>query len=85
METNAIVTLISPLRLDSQGFDAAGHFRLTVNGGTSARFVLLASTNLAGTNWISLLTNPVTAQPFPFLDTNASQYRQRLYRAINSP
>ena len=88
VQTNAVVTVGSPLRLLSQGIGADGSYRLSVSGGMGPRFILQAATNLngpTGTVWISLLTNPITQQPFLFLDTNTARHRQRFYRAIVSP
>jgi hypothetical protein len=40
--------------------------------------VVQTTTNLAAANWIPLTTN---AAPFLFIQTNASSFGQRLYRA----
>ena len=57
-------------------------FQFFVNGITNYNYAVQASTNLATTNWISILTNPV---PFTFTDTVASNYPIRFYRALYLP
>jgi len=41
--------------------------------------VIQASTNLAGSNWVSLGTN---ASPFTFIDTNSTSFPLRFYRVL---
>jgi DNA/RNA endonuclease G (NUC1) len=53
-------------------------FRFTVNGTAGSNYVVQATTDLAATNWISLATN---AAPFLFIQSNASSFGQRFYRA----
>lgn len=53
-------------------------FRFTVSGYTGTNYVVQATTNLATANWISLTTN---AAPFVFIQTNATAFGQRFYRA----
>jgi len=86
IETNAVVQVPGPLRLFSEGFDSDGYYRLSVDGVVDPGFVLQTATNIdaMGYVWIPLLTNPITRQPFLFLDTNVSRYRQRFYRALDS-
>ncbi|HEY5232585.1 MAG TPA: immunoglobulin domain-containing protein [Verrucomicrobiae bacterium] len=57
-------------------------FQFFVNGITNYNYAVQASTNLATTNWISILTNPA---PFTFSDTVASNYPIRFYRALYLP
>jgi Fibronectin type III domain len=44
------------------------------------QYVVQASTNLV--DWVPMQTNTA---PFTFVDTNASQFSQRFYRAVNLP
>jgi hypothetical protein len=53
-------------------------FQFTVNGWAGTNYVVPATTNLAAANWIPLTTN---AAPFLFIQTNASSFGQRFYRA----
>ncbi|HSY74652.1 MAG TPA: DNA/RNA non-specific endonuclease [Dongiaceae bacterium] len=57
-------------------------FRFMVNGWGGSNYVVQAATNLATPNWISLTTN---AAPFLFIQTNASSFGQRFYRAKIGP
>jgi hypothetical protein len=54
-----------------------GQFALTVNGTTGYTYVVQASTDMV--NWTSVQTNTA---PFTFVDTNASQFKQRFYRSF---
>jgi len=56
-----------------------GQFRFNVSGAMGHNYAVQTSTNLTTTNWISLFTN---AAPFTFIDTNASNFIQRFYRAV---
>jgi endonuclease G len=53
-------------------------FQFMVNGTTGSNYVVQAATNLAAADWISLTTN---AAPFLFIQSNASSFGQRFYRA----
>lgn len=57
-----------------------GSCQMDVAGVPGYDYVIQASTNLL--NWISLQTN---SSPFTFVDTHASQYPHRFYRAIYAP
>jgi hypothetical protein len=57
-----------------------GQFALTVNGVTGYKYVVQASTNMV--SWATILTNTA---PFTFVDTNASQFKQRFYRSYYLP
>ena len=70
----------SPATLSAQANDGA--FQFTVTGSTNSNYVVQASTNLSASNWVSLLTN---ASPFTFVETNASGYPKRFYRAVALP
>jgi uncharacterized delta-60 repeat protein len=55
--------------------------RLTLTNQPGGVYVIESSTNLLATNWLSLSTNTVAASAFNFIDTNASAYERRFYRA----
>jgi len=57
-------------------------FRFTVGGWTGTNYVVQAATNLTAPNWISLATNRA---PFTFIQSNASLFGQRFYRAQLAP
>ena len=57
-----------------------GQFALFVSGVTNQPCVVQASTDLLG--WVPVQTNTA---PFTFVDSNASQFRQRFYRAASLP
>ena len=56
---------------------ANGHYSFIVAGTTGYQYIVQASTNLV--DWVPLQTN---AAPFSFVDPNASQFKQRFYRAL---
>jgi DNA/RNA endonuclease G (NUC1) len=70
-EVDGTPTLSPPVFTNNQ-------FSFTVNGWTGTNYVVQATTNLAAPNWISLKTN---AAPFTFIQSNASSFDKRFYRA----
>ncbi len=58
---------------------SGGQFSFTVTGISGYSYTVQGSTDLA--NWTSLATN---TSPFVFVDTNASQFGQRFYRAVTT-
>jgi hypothetical protein len=65
--------------LGSPTYTANNEFQFTVTGTAGSNYVVQVSTNLsANTDWVSLFTN---ASPFLFVDTNASNFPRRFYRA----
>ena len=63
---------------------AAGQFQLTVNGDVGPDYLILGTTNVAATNWMTLfLTNPA-ALPFSWADTNTVR-PQFYYRVLIGP
>ena len=57
-------------------------FQFQLTGTAGSNYVVLTSTNLADTNWISIWTNPA---PFTFVETNATNFPLRFYRARVQP
>ena len=57
-----------------------GQFALFVSGSTNSQYVVQASTNMI--DWVPVQTNTA---PFTFVDSNASLFSQRFYRAANQP
>jgi hypothetical protein len=61
----------------TQAAYVSGQFALNISGVTNSQYVVQASTNLL--DWVSVQTNTA---PFTFVDSNASQFSQRFYRAF---
>jgi len=59
-----------------------GVFQFQLTGTTGSNYVVLTSTNLANTNWISIWTNPA---PFTFMETNTTNFPLRFYRGRVQP
>ncbi len=79
LTVNAAATapaLSAPMYLGNNGF------QFQVSGAPGVNYVVQASTNLVTTNWVSLSTN---VAPFTFVDSSASNYVQRFYRAVYLP
>jgi hypothetical protein len=75
-------SLLPPMagQISSGSQNASGYFSFTVSGTTGSPYAVEASTNLV--NWIILATNNA---PFVFVDTNASHFNRRFYRAVFDP
>lgn len=69
---------VSPT-LEPLGYNTSKQFQMAVSGSPNVICVVQASTNLSGSNWVSLATN---AGPFTFTDISTSNYRARFYRVI---
>lgn len=57
-------------------------FRFTITGTAGSNYIVQAATDLAAPIWISLRTNTA---PFVFIETNASLFTSRFYRALVAP
>lgn len=57
-------------------------FQFQLTGRAGSNYIIQASSNLLGNNWISILTNPA---PFTFVETNFIGYPMRFYRAQFGP
>jgi hypothetical protein len=79
--SNALLTVIVPPTLALQLW--AGYPLLGLNGLLSSNFVVQYSTNLAGSNWINLLSlSNLPASPYLFLDPAGDAEPTRFYRAF---
>jgi hypothetical protein len=79
--SNALLTVIIPPTLGLQL--SAGYPLLNLDGMLGSNFVVQYSTNLAGTNWINLLSlTNLTASPYLFLDPAGDGGPARFYRAF---
>jgi hypothetical protein len=76
------VTITSPAagKITSTFANIPGMFRFKVSGTAGYPYAVEASTNMV--NWVILGTNNA---PFIFVDTNASQFSHRFYRAVPAP
>jgi hypothetical protein len=68
--------------LDSPAVATNGQFQATLLGESGQPFAIQVSSNLLSGSWMGIYTN---SAPFPFIDTNASHYPQRFYRAVSVP
>jgi uncharacterized repeat protein (TIGR03803 family) len=79
--SNALLTVIIPPTLSLQF--GAGYPLLDLNGMLSNNFVVQYSTNLAGTNWMNLLSlTNLLSSPYLFLDSGGVGQPARFYRAF---
>ena len=68
------------LTLTSAAASQPGQFGFAVSGLSSGQYIVQASTDLV--NWVSVQTD---SAPFNFVDSNASQFSRRFYRAAYIP
>jgi uncharacterized repeat protein (TIGR03803 family) len=81
MSSNALLTLIIPPTLALQL--SAGYPRLDLTGMLSNNFVVQYNSNLAGANWINLLSlSNLPASPYHFLDSGGVGKPARFYRVF---
>ena len=79
--SNALLTVIVPPALALQLW--AGYPLLDLSGMLSSNFVVQYSTNLAGSNWMNLLSlSNLSASPYLFLDPAGDGGPVRFYRAF---
>ena len=79
--SNAFLTVVVPPTLALQLL--AGYPLLDLSGMLSSNFVVQYSTNLAGTNWMDLLSRSnLPASPYLFLDPAGDGEPARYYRAF---
>jgi hypothetical protein len=79
--SNALLTVIVPPALALQFL--AGYPLLNLNGMLSSNFVVQYSTNLAGSNWMNLLSlTNLPSSPYLLLDPAGDGEPARFYRAF---
>ena len=79
--SNALLTVIVPPTMALQLL--AGYPVLNLEGMLSSNFVVQYSTNLAGTNWMNLLSlTNLPSSPYQFLDSGGVGQPSRFYRAF---
>jgi uncharacterized repeat protein (TIGR03803 family) len=79
--SNAVLTVVIPPSVTVQFW--AGYPLLDLNGMLSSNFVVQYCTNLAGTNWINLLSlTNFQSNPYLFLDSDGVGQPARFYRAF---
>jgi hypothetical protein len=78
----AALYLNSPLRFGSMTFSPTGGFAAILLGMANSNYVLQASTNLATTNWVPVLTNSSPFGIVPLADTNTQNHPNRFYRTV---
>ncbi len=79
--SNALLTVIIPPSLALQLL--AGYPLLNLDRMLGSNFVLQYSTNLAGSNWVNLLSlTNLPASPYLFLDPAGDGEPARFYRAF---
>ncbi len=80
--TGTIMPVTVPGPPGFQSFSmTGGNMSLTVTGAVATSYTILASTNLANPNWMTLLTTNPATLPFVFVDTN--RLSQCFYRVQN--
>ncbi len=81
MSSNAVLTVIPPPTLGLQIL--AGYPALSLYGTLGNSFVVQFNTNLAGTNWLNLLSlTNLSTNPYQFLDPSGAGQPARFYRAL---
>ena len=79
--SDAVLTVMVPPTLELELW--AGYPLLSLGGMLSNNFVVEYSTNLAGTNWMNLLSlTNLPFSPYQFLDTSGDEEPSRFYRAL---
>jgi uncharacterized repeat protein (TIGR03806 family) len=81
--SSALFSIRPAITFASADFTSNNQFQLQLSGLAGKSYVFQATTNLS--NWISLNTNIAPADLFYFLDSEASNYPARFYRAIELP
>jgi hypothetical protein len=78
----AALYLDSPLRFTNTARTVTNSFTALLLGKANTNYIVQASTNLATTNWIPILTNSPPFGIMSFVDTNVSGYSNRFFRAV---
>lgn len=78
----AMVYLDSPLRLTNTVLTTTNSFNFLLLGKAGTNYIFQASTNLATTNWVPVLTNIAPYGILSYADTNLRSYPYRFFRAV---
>jgi probable HAF family extracellular repeat protein len=70
------------LLLSAPAQPSSSGFQLNIEGVPGTQFVVQASTDLSGSNWVSLYTNVLTGTQTNYTDPDATNCRARYYRAL---
>jgi hypothetical protein len=79
--TVAKLYLNTPLRFTNVTLTSTGSFYAALLGKATTNYIIQANTNLATTNWVSILTNNSPYGIISFVDTNYQSYSNRFFRA----
>ena len=79
--TVAKLYLNTPLRFTNIAMTSTGSFYAALLGKATTNYIIQANTNLATTNWVSILTNNSPYGIISFVDTNYKSYSNRFFRA----
>jgi hypothetical protein len=80
---NPSISIVTPTGAGTNG-NTANSFTVNLSGVPGKTYRLLATTNLASTNWVSIATNtPATNGVAQFIDIGITNYPYRFYRAVS--
>ena len=84
--TSSVATLYldSPLRFTNTARTVTNSFTALLLGKANTNYIFQASTNLAKTNWVPILTNSSPYGIMSFVDTNLRSYSNRFFRAVET-
>jgi hypothetical protein len=85
--TNMFSIIVNPLMQPTLGSVSysGGQFSLTVDGQTGPDYMVQVSTNLAMTNWVTVLLTNSPALPFTFSETPDTGEPMKFYRVLVGP
>jgi hypothetical protein len=85
--TNAFSVIVNPLVLPTLGTPAmvAGQFSLTINGQTGPDYAVQVSTNLATTNWVTVLATNSPSLPFTYSQSPSAEEPVKFFRVLVGP
>ena len=78
----AMLYLDSPLRFTNYTLTTTNSFTTLLLGRANTNYIFQASTNLAATNWVPILTNSSPYGILSLTDTNLNGYQNRFFRAV---
>ena len=80
----AMASTSSRPKLDQGARLSASQFHFQLTGATGQNYTVQACTNLASTNWFTLMTTNLSASPV-FIQDNQATNKQRFYRVKVGP